>query len=97
MPRSTRVAAFGDGWYGFNLSLAEIEERIAALSLLCRQHDRDIAALEIAVSTRDCAPEHIAELEQLGIDELVVVDSPPETPEAAVAWVTGLSVQWGLG
>lgn len=92
----TRVATYGDGWYGFNLSFDEIEERIATLSLLCREHGKDIAGLEIAVSTRDGTPERRTELEQMGIDELVVVGSPPEAADAAPTWVSDLSVQWGL-
>ena len=92
-----RVAAYGDGWYGFNLSLSEIEERMAVLSLLCREHERDIAALHTAVSTRDGTPQDLAPLERLGIDELVVVDAPPESPDAAGRWVTDLSARWGLG
>ena len=91
-----RVAAYGDGWYGFNLSVAEIEERIASLSLLCQQQDRDIATLDIAVSTRDGTPKDLPYLKQLGINELVVVESPPMTPEAADAWVADLSIRWGL-
>ncbi|MGD0748691.1 MAG: LLM class F420-dependent oxidoreductase [Acidimicrobiales bacterium] len=92
----TRVAKYGDGWYGFNLSFDEIGERIAALSLLCRRHERDVADLHIAVSIRDGTPQDLAELERLGVGELVVVESPPERPEAADAWVTGLSMRWGL-
>jgi probable F420-dependent oxidoreductase len=92
----TRVATYGDGWYGFNLSLDEVEERIAALSLLCRRQGRDMGTLDISISTRDGAPQDLRALEQLGVDELVVVESPPENPEAAVDWVNDLSKRWGL-
>jgi probable F420-dependent oxidoreductase len=92
----TRVATYGDGWYGFDLSVAEIEERIASLSLLCQRQERDVATLDIAVSLRDASPKDLSDLEQLGVNELVVVDSPPATPEAAASWVANLSIQWGL-
>jgi probable F420-dependent oxidoreductase len=92
-----RVAAFGDGWYGFNVSFDDIEERMALLERLCRHHDRDIKTLHIAVSIQDGTPDKLNELEELGIDEFVVVESPPEVPEAVDSWVADLSLRWGVG
>ncbi len=92
-----RVAEYGDGWYGFNLAVDEVEERINTLSQLCRQRGRDVATIDIAVSTRDGTPQDLDELERVGVDQLVVVDSPPEEPRAAPDWVTDLAAKWGLG
>jgi probable F420-dependent oxidoreductase len=92
----TRVADYGDGWYGFNLALDDVEERIRTLSQLCRDRDRDIAAIEIALSTRDGTPQDLPELEHLGVDQVVVVEAPPDGPEAAADWVAGLSARWGV-
>ena len=93
----TRVAEYGDGWYGFNLAVDEVEERIVALSQLCRQRDRDIATVDIAVSTRDGTPQDLEHLEHLGVDQLVVVESPPDGPEAAADWVADLTARWRVG
>ncbi len=92
-----RVAEYGDGWYGFNLSIDEVHDRITVLSQLCRQGDRDIGTIEIAVSTRDGTARDLDELERRGVDELVVVASPPGEAGAAADWVTDLGGRWGLG
>jgi probable F420-dependent oxidoreductase len=91
-----RVARYGDGWYGFNLSLDEVQDRMSALAEFCREENRGIASLRTAVSLRDGSSEHLGELERLGVDQLVVVDSPPADPQMAAAWVTDLGGKWGL-
>ncbi len=92
-----RVAEYGDGWYGFNLAVDEVGERIDVLARLCRQRNRDPATVDIAVSTRDGTPRDLDGLGQLGVDELVVVEAPPDDPVAAAGWVTGLAARWGVG
>ena len=93
----TRVADYGDGWYGFNLAIDEVEERIGVLAQLCRQRNKDIAEYDIAVSTREGTPQDLEELERLGVDQVVVVESPPDGPEAAADWVAELAARWGVG
>jgi probable F420-dependent oxidoreductase len=91
-----RVVAYGDGWYGFNLSMDEIPGRMEALSSRCRRAGRDLATLEIAVSLRDGSPEDAAALATLGVTELVVVESPPEDPVQAGRRITALARRWGV-
>jgi probable F420-dependent oxidoreductase len=91
-----RVVAYGDGWYGFNLSKVEIAERMDSLLARCRQSGRNVATLEIAVSLRDGSPEDAVELAAMGVTELVVVDAPPADPGDADRWVTAVANQWGL-
>src|SRR5580693_1873410 len=43
-----RVAAFGDGWYGFNLTVDAALERAAALAGHCRQQGRNLDELTVA-------------------------------------------------
>ncbi|MGB9225370.1 MAG: LLM class F420-dependent oxidoreductase, partial [Mycobacterium sp.] len=33
-------------------------------------------------------------LEDLGVDELVLVEAPPERPDAVPDWVSGLADRW---
>lgn len=89
-----RVVAYGDGWYGFNLSLDEVPERLAALSSRCLRTDRDPATVEVAVSLRDGSPEDVDALAAMGVTELVLVDSPPDHAGRAGGWVTWMAEQW---
>jgi probable F420-dependent oxidoreductase len=89
-----RVAALGDGWYGFNLRVADVAGRIGVLAGACRREGRDLAGLSIAVSLRDGDPTRLAELAVAGVTELVLVGEPPGDPEAAAAWVRELAAQW---
>jgi len=91
-----RVAAFADGWYGFNLPVAAVPGRLAVLAEQCRLHGCRLADLTVAVSLADATPTALPELADLGVTELVVVASPPGDPVAATAWVHDLSAAWGL-
>ncbi len=92
-----RVAAYGDGWYGFNLARDEVSGRLDVLADRCRQAGRDPSSVEVAVSLRDGTPRDIELLADRGVSELVVVASPPEDVAAVPAWVAGLAAQWALG
>jgi len=91
-----RVAAFGDGWYGFNLTAAAAAERIAALAGHCQHHGRGLDKLSVAVALTDAHPGMAPELTRAGVTELVLVGAPPADPAAAGTWVTELAERWGL-
>jgi probable F420-dependent oxidoreductase len=92
-----RVAAFGDGWYGFNLTADAAAERVSALAEQCRQRGRSLGELSVAVALTDGSPVVLPELAGAGVTELVVVGAPPADPDAAGAWVTELAARWGAG
>ena len=92
-----RVAAFGDGWYGFNLTVDAALERTAALAGHCRQQGRSLDELTVAVALTDGSPAALPELAHAGVTEVVVVDSPPAGPGDAAAWVTNLAARWNAG
>lgn len=90
-----RVAQRGDGWYGFNLDGVEaVGERMTELRRQCARVDRDIAELHCAVALQAPTSSDIAALADLGVDELVIVEGPPEDPHAAPGWVSALAEQW---
>jgi probable F420-dependent oxidoreductase len=90
-----RVAAWGEGWYGFNLAGVEaVRERIAMLHRLCGEKGRDVRELHLAVALDGGKPEDIPALAELGLSELVLVDAPPEDPRAAADWVGTLASRW---
>ena len=90
-----RIAKWGDGWYGFNLeSVDVVAERVAYLRELCDEHGRDPAELRLAVALRDLKPGDAAALASLGIDELVLVEGPPDDARDAADWVRALADRW---
>ncbi|MFC0450777.1 LLM class F420-dependent oxidoreductase [Rhodococcus jostii] len=90
-----RVAAWGDGWYGFNLDGVDaVTERIRTLHDLCRDAGRDPEELRLAVALREVDPSDVEALADAGVDELVLVELPPDDPGAAADWVASLARRW---
>jgi probable F420-dependent oxidoreductase len=90
-----RVAAWGDGWYGFNLAGVDaVRERIAVLEELCPEKGRDLRELHLAVALDGGEPEDVPALTELGVSELVLVETPPEDSRAAADWVGALASRW---
>ncbi|HKP42085.1 LLM class F420-dependent oxidoreductase [Mycobacterium sp.] len=90
-----RVAAWGDGWYGFNLAdVQQVAERIAYLDRQCDERGRDRRELLLCVALRDLRIGDVGPLADLGVDELVVVDGPPADPRVAADWVSALADHW---
>jgi probable F420-dependent oxidoreductase len=90
-----RVAAFGDGWYGFNLPASAVAGRVAALAEQCQRRGRSLRELSVAVAVTDGSPALLPELADAGVTELVVVGAPPADPAAATTWVAELAAHWG--
>ncbi|MBL1100288.1 LLM class F420-dependent oxidoreductase [Streptomyces coffeae] len=89
-----RAAAFGNGWYGFNLPADLVTERVRALREHCASHHRPATELTIAVAPLDGGPDLLPDLAAAGVTELVVIGAPPATPDAATAWVADLAHHW---
>ena len=91
-----RVAAWGDGWYGFDLDgVAEVADRLAVLRAACQEVGRDVAPLHCAVALREPQIGDLEALVDLGVDELVIVESPPADPGLVPTWVSALAERWG--
>ncbi|OSC43266.1 LLM class F420-dependent oxidoreductase [Mycobacterium decipiens] len=94
-PAMRRVAAWGDGWYGFNLDgVAAVRERVDKLDQLCAASGRDRAELRLAVALRSPQVGDIDALAELGVDELVLVAAPPDNAAAVAGWVSALAGKW---
>jgi probable F420-dependent oxidoreductase len=90
-----RVAAWGDGWYGFNVDgVSAVRDRVAMLTSLCSEQGRDVRELRIAVALQDPQRSDVAALADLGVDELVVVAGPPDDASLAASWVAELAQEW---
>ena len=90
------MATFADGWYGFNLPVGAIPERLAVLAEQCRLRNRNPRDLTVAVALTDGAPADLPDLARIGVTELVVVAAPPTDPAAAATWVQDLAAQWAV-
>lgn len=90
-----RLVGWGDGWYGFNLAdVAAVTERVELIGRLLADAGRDRRDLHLAVALRNPRPTDVPELARIGIDELVIVEGPPDDPAAAPDWVGGLARRW---
>jgi probable F420-dependent oxidoreductase len=90
-----RVAAWGDGWYGFNLDgVGHVAERIDFLRRICDECGRDRGELQLSVALRTVNVDDVGRLAQLGVDELVIVEAPPDDAGDAAEWVSALADQW---
>ena len=90
-----RVAAWADGWYGFYLrDAADVIATTTRLDGFCRAAGRDRADLSLSVALRDPTPGDAARLAAAGIDELVLVETPPDDPAQAADWVHQLAARW---
>lgn len=90
-----RVAACGNGWYGFALDgVSAVAERLTYLRARCRDVGRDLADLRVSVALREPARDDIAALADLGVDELVIVETPPDDAVLAPGWVARLADHW---
>jgi probable F420-dependent oxidoreductase len=69
-----RVVSHGQGWYGFNLSPAELAARQTRLAELAADVGRDVSQIRIFVgpSTHPVTPETVAEYADLGVEQLIV-------------------------
>jgi probable F420-dependent oxidoreductase len=87
-----RVAAHGDGWYGFYLEgVAAVRDRVETLTEMCAGGR---PRPTVAVSVVGCEPSDVAELAAIGVDELVIVDAPPASGAEVAAWVSELAARW---
>ena len=91
-----RVARWGDGWYGWDLSPTETAERVQVLRRYCAEHGRDPSDLEIVVApfTKPTEPNDLPVLAALGVTEVVLVAEPPPAPQLAAEWTAELAQRW---
>jgi probable F420-dependent oxidoreductase len=90
-----RVAEWGDGWYGFNVDgPPALAERVATIRAACEERGRDSSELHLAVALRAPQPSDVDELADLGVDELVLVASPPDDAGGVAEWIDSLTDEW---
>ncbi|MBF6567525.1 MAG: LLM class F420-dependent oxidoreductase [Candidatus Binataceae bacterium] len=91
-----RAAEYGDGWYGLNLSVEEAQQRVTSLNRLLVERGRDPHSTEkiVAPFNKPFRPDDLARYKAAGIDEVVLVESPPNDVAGIDSWVDGLAEKW---
>ena len=90
-----RVAEYGDGWYGLNLSAEETAERVAMLNRFAKERGRDSAVEKIvAPFNKPFAPADLVRYQAAGIDEVVLIETPPEDARRIPGWIEALADRW---
>lgn len=90
-----RVATMGDGWYGFNLrGVDAVRDRLEVLAKACAAAGRSLDEIAVAVALEDPRPDDVTPLQELGVDELVLVASPPGDPADVPDWLADLTQPW---
>lgn len=85
-PALRRVAEYGNGWCGFNLSAQEAAAKIRRIEELLKANGRKRSEVELAVSpyTKRITPDDLKRYRDAGAEEIVLVHlRPPRTPEEA--------------
>ena len=84
-PAIRRVAEYGDGWFGLNLSPDEAAQRIRRIEQLLRDHGRQRSDVELAVSpyVRPITIDDLKRYRDAGADEveLVFLQAPQDDRE----------------
>jgi probable F420-dependent oxidoreductase len=89
-----RAAALGDGWYGFYLGVDETLERLATLQRLCAERGRERRSVRTSVALLETSPSDVPRLEAAGLDEAVLVASPPDSADAVKGWLQSVTEGW---
>ena len=61
---------------------------------MCAELGRDRRDVRVTVALRDLQTRDVAPLADLGVDELVIVDAPPEDARVAAEWVSAVAERW---
>ena len=83
-PALKRVADYGNGWVGFNLTPAEAATKIKRIEELLKANGRKRSDVEIAISpyTKPVTPDDLKRYRDAGVDEVVLVSLRPPRQEA---------------
>lgn len=95
-PALRRVAACGDGWFGFNLNPAQAKEKIERLRALIKERGRERDRFEIIVSpyTQEITRDDLKRYRDAGVDEIPMGINFKPDPAQVRAQVEQMSRDW---
>jgi probable F420-dependent oxidoreductase len=95
-PALRRVAAYGNGWFGFNLDPAGAQEKINRLRALIRERGREREKFEMIVSpyTKRITPDDLKRYRDAGADEVVMLTNLPRDAARVRGHVEQMAREW---
>jgi probable F420-dependent oxidoreductase len=95
-PALRRTADIGHGWFGFNVGPDDAAPLVKKLHAMLKANGRDANDVEIIVSpyTRKITPDDLKKYRAAGVNELVMVASPPEEEAQIAGWVERIGRDW---
>jgi hypothetical protein len=96
-PALRRVAEYGNGWIGFNLTPDEAAAKIRRIEDLLRANGRKRSDVELAVSNsgKPITPDDLKRYRDAGVEEFVLTSlRSPHTPEEAVTVLEKAAREW---
>jgi probable F420-dependent oxidoreductase len=97
-PALRRVAEYGDGWCGFNLTPDEAAAKIGRIEDLLKSQGRKRSDVELAVSpyTKSIKPDDLKRYRDAGADEVVLIKlRPPREEKDLLANLEEIAREWG--
>ncbi len=96
-PALKRVAEYGNGWVGFNLTPAEAEAKIKRIGELLKANGRKLSEVELAVSpyTKQITKDDLKRYRDAGVEEVVMVNlRPPRAEDEMVKDLEKIAQDW---
>jgi probable F420-dependent oxidoreductase len=96
-PALRRVAEYGDGWCGFNLTADEAATKIKRIEELLKASGRKRADVELAVSpyTKPIKPDDLKRYRDAGAEEIVLIKlRPPREEKDLIANLEEIAREW---
>lgn len=97
-PALRRVAEYGTGWFGFNLTADEATQRLRKLDDLLRGNGRKRSEIEVIVSPsfKPVTPDDLKHYRDAGVDEVVIVNlgGIPRTVDDAATLLGAAARKW---
>jgi alkanesulfonate monooxygenase SsuD/methylene tetrahydromethanopterin reductase-like flavin-dependent oxidoreductase (luciferase family) len=95
-PALKRTADIGNGWFGFNVGPDDAAPLADKLRTMLKANGRKASDAEIIVSpyTKKIVPDDLKKYAAAGVDELVIITSPPEDETEIGGWIERIAREW---
>lgn len=95
-PALKRTADIGNGWFGFNVGPDDAVPLADKLRAMVKAKGRDSSEVEIIVSpyTKKITVDDLKKYGDAGVNELVIITSPPEDESQIGGWIERIAREW---